>query len=145
MTVRNLSPATQQSYVYAVAKFSRFFGRSPDRLGIEEVRAYQLPLGRAWLVVVAHQPGVVRIALLLRRDAGPARGVRSHHQRQGTEETAGGAQRRGDRPLLAGSAWAAQPGGSDHSLWRGVASLRGGRPQGWRHRQQPYGHSCRAR
>ena len=36
MTVRNLSPATQQSYVYAVAKFSRFFGCSPDRLGIEE-------------------------------------------------------------------------------------------------------------
>jgi len=33
MTVRNLSPATQQSYVYAVAKFSRFFGCSPDRLG----------------------------------------------------------------------------------------------------------------
>src|SRR5277367_1196676 len=42
MTVRNLSPATQQSYVYAVAKFSRFFACSPDRLGIEEVRTYQL-------------------------------------------------------------------------------------------------------
>ena len=26
MTVRNLSPATQRSYVYAVAKFSRHFG-----------------------------------------------------------------------------------------------------------------------
>lgn len=38
MTVRNLSPATQQSYVYAVAKFSRFFGRSPDQLGVGEVR-----------------------------------------------------------------------------------------------------------
>jgi hypothetical protein len=38
MTVRNLSPATQQSYVYAVAKFSRFFGCSPDRLGVGEVR-----------------------------------------------------------------------------------------------------------
>jgi hypothetical protein len=25
MTVRNLLPATQQSYVYAVAEFSRFF------------------------------------------------------------------------------------------------------------------------
>jgi hypothetical protein len=49
MTVRNLSPATQQSYVYAVAKFSRLFGRSPDRLGIEEVRAYQLHLaGLGW-------------------------------------------------------------------------------------------------
>jgi integrase/recombinase XerD len=26
MTVRNLSPATQQSYIYAVAKFSHFSG-----------------------------------------------------------------------------------------------------------------------
>jgi Phage integrase, N-terminal SAM-like domain len=34
-----------------VTKFSRHFGRSPDRLGIEEVRAYQLHLtsqGVAW-------------------------------------------------------------------------------------------------
>src|SRR5260370_24079094 len=51
MTLRNLSPATQQSYVYAVAKFSRFFGRSPDQLGVEEVRAYQIHLagrGLSW-------------------------------------------------------------------------------------------------
>ncbi len=40
MTIGNLSPATQQSYIYAVAKFSRHFGQSPDRLGLEEVRAY---------------------------------------------------------------------------------------------------------
>ena len=33
MTIRNLSPATQQSYLYAVSKFSRHFGHSPDRLG----------------------------------------------------------------------------------------------------------------
>jgi len=51
MTIRNLSPATQQSYIYAVAKFSRHFSRSPDRLGLEEVRAYQLHLiaqQRSW-------------------------------------------------------------------------------------------------
>lgn len=51
MTVRNLSPATQQSYVYAVAKFSRFFGLPPDQLGVEEVRAYQIHLagqGMSW-------------------------------------------------------------------------------------------------
>jgi len=42
MMVRNLSPATQQSYLYAVAKFSRHFGRSPDRLDLKEARAYQL-------------------------------------------------------------------------------------------------------
>ena len=44
MTIRNLSPATQQSYIHAVAKFSRHFGRSSDRLGLEEVRAYNIPL-----------------------------------------------------------------------------------------------------
>lgn len=44
MTIRNLSRSTQQSYIYAVAKFSRHFNRSPDRLGMEEVRAYQLHL-----------------------------------------------------------------------------------------------------
>jgi len=27
MTIRNLSPATQQSYLYAVGKFSRHFNR----------------------------------------------------------------------------------------------------------------------
>src|SRR3954453_10624350 len=41
MTVRNLSPATQQSYVYAVAKFGQFFKCSPERLGLEDVRAFQ--------------------------------------------------------------------------------------------------------
>ena len=34
ITVRNLSPATQRSYVHAVARFSRYFNRSPDRLGL---------------------------------------------------------------------------------------------------------------
>ena len=51
MTLRNLSPSTQQSYVYAVANFSRHFGRSPDKLGLEQVRAYQLHLiglKRSW-------------------------------------------------------------------------------------------------
>ena len=51
MTIRNLSPATQRSYLHAVSKFSQYFGRSPDRLGLEDVRAYQVHLaskGVAW-------------------------------------------------------------------------------------------------
>jgi integrase/recombinase XerD len=51
MTVRNLSPATQRSYLNAVSKFSRYFGRSPDRLGLEDVRAFQVHLvaiGTSW-------------------------------------------------------------------------------------------------
>jgi len=51
MTIRNLSRATQQSYIYAVSKFSRHFGAPPDRLSIEDVRTYQLHLiaqKRSW-------------------------------------------------------------------------------------------------
>jgi integrase/recombinase XerD len=51
MTVRNLSPATQQSYLNAVSKFSRYFSRSPDRLGLEDVHAFQVHLvatGISW-------------------------------------------------------------------------------------------------
>jgi len=44
MTLRNLSRQTQQSYIYAVAKFSRHFDCPPDRLGMEDVRTYQLHL-----------------------------------------------------------------------------------------------------
>jgi integrase/recombinase XerD len=44
MTIRNLSPATQQSYIHAVSKFSRYFGRSPEKLTHEDVRAYQVHL-----------------------------------------------------------------------------------------------------
>jgi len=44
MSVRNLSPTTQRSYIHNVKKFSLYFGRSPDRLGLDEVRAYQVHL-----------------------------------------------------------------------------------------------------
>ena len=62
MTIRNLSPATQQSYLHAVAKFSRYFGRSPDRLGLEEVRAYQVHLVAKRRVVVASTRSSARCA-----------------------------------------------------------------------------------
>jgi len=51
MTLRNLSPATQRSYLHAVTKFSRHFGCPPDRLGLEDVRAFQVHLvsqGISW-------------------------------------------------------------------------------------------------
>ena len=51
MTVRNLSATTRTSYIHNIKKFSQFFGRSPDCLGLEHVRAYQVHLvsrGVAW-------------------------------------------------------------------------------------------------
>jgi len=51
MTIRNMSPATQRSYLHAVTKFSRHFARSPERLDLEDVRAFQVHLvatGISW-------------------------------------------------------------------------------------------------
>ncbi len=44
MTLRNFTPATIKAYVRAVARFARYFHRSPDRLGREDVRTYLLHL-----------------------------------------------------------------------------------------------------
>jgi integrase/recombinase XerD len=44
MQVRNLSPHTQAAYVQQVSLFARHFRQSPDALGPEEIRAYQLYL-----------------------------------------------------------------------------------------------------
>jgi integrase/recombinase XerD len=62
MTVRNMSPATQRSYISAVSKFSRYFGKSPERLDLEDVRAFQVHLvstGISW-------PGLNQIVCALR-------------------------------------------------------------------------------
>jgi len=44
MLVRNFSPNTQRSYVHYVAEFALYYNASPDRLGLEHVRAYQVYL-----------------------------------------------------------------------------------------------------
>jgi integrase/recombinase XerD len=44
MQVRNLSPNTQTSYVQQVSLYARHFAKSPELLGPEDVRAYQVYL-----------------------------------------------------------------------------------------------------
>ena len=44
MQVRRLSACTQRTYVETVARFARYFDRSPARLGPEQIRAYQVYL-----------------------------------------------------------------------------------------------------
>jgi hypothetical protein len=51
INARNLSPVTQRCYVHAVAKFAQYFNRLPDRLGLADVRTYQIHLvssGMSW-------------------------------------------------------------------------------------------------
>ena len=44
MQIRNFAPGTQQAYIRAMANFAKHFGRSPDQLGPDEIRAYQVHL-----------------------------------------------------------------------------------------------------
>lgn len=47
MRIRNLSPHTQRSYLEHVSRFARHFGTSPDQLGPEAIRTYQVFLTTA--------------------------------------------------------------------------------------------------
>jgi len=44
MQIRNLSKVTQKRYLYRVAAFAKYFRRSPEQLGPEEIRRYQVYL-----------------------------------------------------------------------------------------------------
>jgi integrase/recombinase XerD len=44
MQIRNLAVNTQESYVQQVSLFARYFNQSPERLGPEQIRAYQVYL-----------------------------------------------------------------------------------------------------
>jgi len=44
MKIRNLALNTQDSYLLQVSQFARHFGKSPEMLGREDIRAYQLHL-----------------------------------------------------------------------------------------------------
>ena len=44
LLLRNRSPRTVDAYVEQVARFARYFGRSPEHLGPDEIRQYQVYL-----------------------------------------------------------------------------------------------------
>jgi integrase/recombinase XerD len=44
MRIRNLAPHTQRAYVQQISQFARYFGRSPELLGPDDIRTYQLHL-----------------------------------------------------------------------------------------------------
>ena len=52
MAVRNFAPNTQESYLQQVSLFARYFGKSPEQLGPDEIRAYQIYLTQERKVAV---------------------------------------------------------------------------------------------
>jgi len=44
MKLRNFSAATQKSYLYAVTRLTKYYGKAPDHLDKEQIRAYLVHL-----------------------------------------------------------------------------------------------------
>jgi len=44
MKLRNFSPATQKSYLYAVTRLTKYYGKAPDQLDKEQIRSYLVHL-----------------------------------------------------------------------------------------------------
>ena len=145
MQVRNLSKCTQDSYVRQVSLFARHFNKSPELLGPEQIRAYQIYLTNekklatsSILVAISALRFLYRVTLKKDwslKDILPLRRSRrncplflaqrkffSFCMRQEQETS---------RDL-------------DHLLRRRSAHLRGRCSHASRDRQQAHGHPCRA-
>ena len=59
MQVRNLSPCTQNTYIRQVSLFARHFGKSPELLGPEQIREYQVHLATGKRLA----PGSIAVAV----------------------------------------------------------------------------------
>jgi integrase/recombinase XerD len=46
LQLRNYAQNTARTYIKIIERFAKHFGRSPDRLGPEQIRAYQVHLFR---------------------------------------------------------------------------------------------------
>ena len=145
MTVRNLSPATQRSYVHAVSKFSRFFGRSPgdaDAGGRAHLSGPPRVEGRG---VGEPQPDGGGAAVLLWRHARDGGDPRADRLCPRAAAAAGGAERRRGGAVSRGRAQPEGPRRADDRLRGRAARLGGDGPQGRRHRQRPDDDPHRAR
>jgi hypothetical protein len=56
MQVRNPAPHTQRAYLQYVSQFARHFRKSPELLGLTEIRAFQLHLARDRKLAAAPKP-----------------------------------------------------------------------------------------
>jgi integrase/recombinase XerD len=73
MTIRKLSPKTQQGYIRTIKDFAAFLGRSPDTASFEDVRRFQLHLAANG----AHIP-ILNPAVLFQDHAQAIRYHRAH-------------------------------------------------------------------
>jgi hypothetical protein len=76
LEIRNYAPATVECYVRSVAEFAKHFNRSPDQLGPEEIRSWQLFLIREKRVKTSMvNPAIGTAGKLARYDEEPVGSV----------------------------------------------------------------------
>jgi integrase/recombinase XerD len=66
MTVRKLSPKTQQGYIRIIKNFAAFLGRSPDKASFEDVRRFQLHLAASGASTPIRNQTVAALRFLFR-------------------------------------------------------------------------------
>ena len=100
MRIRNLAENTQRSYLLRVGCFARHFGRSPEQLGPEDIRAYQIHLlnGRK---LAPSSIGITCAALrFLYHDLKAGLGARGDPAPEEATDPASGSESRRGTPLL---------------------------------------------
>ena len=95
MTVRGFTEKTQHDYIRCVKTFAAFLGRSPDKATAEDLRRFQVHQTQVGLTASRHQQRRRGAALLLHRDAGPARSRPPSRAHPPAAQAAAGAQPRG--------------------------------------------------
>ena len=132
---RNYSEITTRKYLQYVTSFARHFGKSPDKLGPNELRSYQAYLLQERKLT----PGTAGelcsgAAVLLRQDAQAASVSRVLALSQGPAPAADGAEPRGSRAFDQRRGNTVSTDAADDALRHGHATLRIGPSQGQRHR-----------
>ena len=95
---RHYSPNTIRSYIRAVAEYALYFKRSPEKLGLDEIRTYQAHLIREAQARRQHRGAAARRpAVPLRQDAEARLGRRADALSEEADSTPQGAQPRGGR------------------------------------------------
>jgi hypothetical protein len=146
MQLRNLAPETQRTYLHHIAGLAQFYQTSPEHLNLEDIRQYQVYLANEcrysarvgqsvrfrrqvplWVTLEApfDTAGLLRARVPQKRP---------HHS-----------QPAGSGPFLRPRPQHALPRRAHGGLRRRPARLRGGGPQGLRHRFATHAAARRAR
>ena len=131
LQIRNYSPNTVAAYIRRVAEFAKHFGKSPELLGPEQIREYQLYLikEKGSLAFVLH-PDRLRPPISILQHAAPFRQHRSHPVAPVREETPGDLEPRGSQAPAGDAEESRSPDDSDHHVRRRSQSVGSSHAQG---------------